>query len=364
MSDEDLYYNIDVVSGKTTTNKEFLVTPSTNDLPNIRWGKSDYRVNSIRVQTSSTHATAYYLVVVCRSGSAEIYFCIPLQPSGSPANSGLDNLLTALGSPDKDAQLNLNTYLTDQTADVYATKWIVLSKPVAVSTAESVLGTVRQTKSNVPMDKPPTTSSIQLHHQEMDWMIDCELVGEEGEKTVKAPGEMGINDMNSMTFAIIMITVAVAFIYMFLPSYLTARYGNIFVAETMRIGNAQQFAELKFHVGIGTILSVIVLSVWGFVSKNVVLATLGTFALIAIVTASSFATQKWTESTDKALNTSAVWRGPNVLLEFVFFAGSIIFASISNNKESWIFPTFSVSFGLLVLFVLFGYRGTTTVHAT
>jgi hypothetical protein len=277
MSTDKLYYNFERMSG-TPSSRTFVITPSNSALPTLRWGKTDYKAVSMTVRRAST-GSDFYLVVLCEGGNKNISFCLPLKP-GSPSDSGLDNLITALAdATSTPVDIELNNHVTDQAAQVYNNDTIVLTSPSLVTPA--VLANKAPKAITVPALVLSTTpAGVDIYHQAMDWMIDCELVGEDGSEQTQVA--QTVSGSTTMVGFVVGIVAACTLLYYAVPVAIDIRFGNNPFADP------QTHWDLRIHVGMGTFLSILSLAIWGGSTGKKMEMTYVILTLLAVTTVSYY----------------------------------------------------------------------------
>jgi hypothetical protein len=277
MSTDKLYYNFERMSG-TPSSRTFVITPSNSALPTLRWGKTDYKAVSMTVRHAST-SSEFYLVVLCEGGNENISFCVPLRP-GSPIDSGLDNLVTALAdATSTPVDIELNNHVTDQAAQVYNKNTIVLSRPSLVTA--SVLTNKAPKAITVPaLVLSGNPAGVDIYHQAMDWMIDCELVGEDGSDQTQVA--QSVSPTTTMVGFVVGIVAACTVLYYAVPVAIDVRFGDIPFTDP------QNHWDFRIHVAVGTFLSILSLAIWGASTGKKMDMTYVILTLLAVTTVSYY----------------------------------------------------------------------------
>jgi hypothetical protein len=287
-----IYYNFPLLSVSlqgANSSQEIHIPKSTQPTTNIQIDNANYMAYSILITTDSASNLPNYLVVKCLADindttSKMVYIAIPITvlPDGNTNKTDLDNIIEPNGA--SMVNMTLNNYIKDGKDCVKSTDnniiTVTLDKDSGI-TINKYVGKTYYAQSKLSGFKPNQdikgNKNAKVAKKELDWVMDCELLTEDGKKTE-------VIDLGSaaMTISLSMMTILIAgVVYLWGPiiyeiSGIRSKIDTLSGNEDLK-GN--HYAVNRF-IGINLSIIAFMLFFYGFSNKDGQMYLFASFSLL------------------------------------------------------------------------------------
>jgi hypothetical protein len=268
-----IYYNFPLLSVSlqgANCSQEIHIPKSTQPTTNIQIDNANYMAYSILITTDSASNLPNYLVVKCLADvndttSKMVYIAIPITvlPSDNTNKTDIDNIIEPNGA--SMVNMTLNNYIKDGKDCVESTDnniiTVTLDKDSEI-TINKYVGKTYYAQSKLSGFKPNQdikgNKNAKVAKKELDWVMDCELLTEDGKKTE-------VIDLGSAAIAmsLFMMTMLIAgVVYLWGPI--------IYEISGMRSGIDKSFYQNHYAVNIfiGINFSIIAFMLFSYGASN------------------------------------------------------------------------------------------------
>jgi hypothetical protein len=221
-----VYYNFPLLGvslqGANCSQEIYLPKP-TQPTTNVQIDNVNFMASSIMITTNTASNMPNYLVVKCFADindttSKMVYIAIPINvlPSENTTKTDLDNII----EPKNASMVNmtLNNYIKDGKSCVVSTDnnitTVTLDKDSEI-TINKYVGKTYYAQSKLTSFKPNQdikgNKNAVLAKKELDWVMDCELLTEDGKKTENI--ELGASAITISLFMMTMLISGVVYLW-------------------------------------------------------------------------------------------------------------------------------------------------------
>ena len=221
-----IYYNFPLLSVSlqgVNCSQEIHIPKSTQPTTNVQIDNVNFMAYSILITTDSASNLPNYLVMKCFADvndttSKMVYIAVPITvlPDGNTNKTDLDNIIEPNGATM--VNMTLNNYIKDgkdcvESNDNNITT-VTLDKDSGI-TVNMYVGKTYYAQSRLSGFKPnPDTKgskNAKVAKKELDWVMDCELLTEEGKKTETI--ELGSTAITMSLFMMTMLIAGVVYLW-------------------------------------------------------------------------------------------------------------------------------------------------------
>lgn len=221
-----VYYNFPLLSVSlqgANCSQEIHLQKSTQPATNIQIDNANFMAYSILITTDSASNLPNYLVVKCLADindttSKMVYITIPITvlPSENTNKTDIDNIIEPNGA--SMVNITLNNYIKDGKDCVESTDnnitTITLDKDSGI-TVNKYVGKTYYAQSRLSGFKPNQSvkgnKNAKIAKKELDWVMDCELLTEDGKKTETI--ELGSTAVSISLFMMTMLIAGVVYLW-------------------------------------------------------------------------------------------------------------------------------------------------------
>ena len=221
-----IYYNFPLLSVSlqgANCSQEIHIPKSTQPTTNVQIDNDDFTAYSILITTDSASNLPNYLVMKCFADindttSKMVYIAVPITvlPDGNANKTDLDNIIEPNGATM--VNMTLNNYIKDgkdcvESNDNNITT-VTLDKD-SVITINKYVGKTYYAQSKLSGFKPNPdikgSKNAKVAKKELDWVMNCELLTEDGEKTEVI--EVGSTAITMSLFMMTMLIAGVVYLW-------------------------------------------------------------------------------------------------------------------------------------------------------
>ena len=266
-----VYYNfkpITVTVNKDDYKKGAIMLSTQNSIANVRVNDVNYFAISLYIKKQDS--SEYYIVVKCvadplESNSNVLFFVVPLvNPGGTTADSDVDNIMNGGAST-----LDLQKYLIPGAAFISENmnnSITVLVKSSSISVKKSLTDAYSNAIPNLQLNANIPATVTQ---QELDWVMSCDLLDENGEaypNPTMNGSTSSVDSANTITFLMMSLMIAGA-AYLIGPTIYNLG-GLSKVAELIGNAGAANHYSINIYWGIILVLSAIFCVIRGALIKQ------------------------------------------------------------------------------------------------
>ena len=221
-----VYYNFPLLGVSlqgTNCSQEIYLPKPTQPTTNIQIDNVNFMASSILITTNTPSNLPNYLVVKCFADindttSKMVYIAIPITvlPSENTTKTDLDRIIEPSGS--SMVNMTLNNYIKDGKSCVVTTDNNIITVTLDNDSGISInkhIGKSYYSQSNLSSFKPNQSvkgnKNAVLAKKELDWVMDCELLTEDGKKMENI--ELGSTAITISLFMMTMLISGVVYLW-------------------------------------------------------------------------------------------------------------------------------------------------------
>ena len=297
-----VYYNFPEISLslqgiESSSSQEIQIASVGQPLTNVQINNVNYTAYSLIITSSSSPKNPGYLIIKCHADvndttSNLVYFAIPLVVSppneANKSSSDVDNIINAKTNKSDAVKLNLNNYIKNGGSCVIppSTSFpltITLDSTSAIPIQQYV-NTKFYNIGNIPSlaidSNPNNNKNATLQQQDLDWVMSCELLTEDG-PVEKTQVELGTT---ATTISLFMMAIMIAGTAYIVSPTIYQELGMYKLATTLLGGN---HFSINAYWGITLVTLAIMCIINGVSSNNTTFYFIGIGFILSYFSATS-----------------------------------------------------------------------------